>query len=242
MQEELEDYREGLERLVRERTAQLEEANRELEAFSYSVSHDLRAPLRHINGFVSLLQRHSSGFDKESQRYVEIISSSTSRMGRTELMKKRIDVDLLVKRVIAEISEPEDSSKIAWNLERLPEVEADSGMLRLVFVNLISNAMKYSRKRPDPEIWIAHERKDGEDVFSVKDNGVGFDMSYKGRLFGVFQRLHRQDEFEGVGIGLANVRRIIMRHGGKVWAEGEAGKGATFYFSLPSQESERKHE
>ncbi len=246
MLEELKIYREHLEGLVKERTSQLEEANRELESFSYSVSHDLRAPLRHINGFVKLLQRHATTLDNESKRYLEVVSSSTaemgtlidslldfSRMGRTELTKHRTDVDSLVSRVISELSPPGGEQKVKWDIGRLPAVEADPNLLRLVFMNLISNAVKYSRGRELPEIAIRHSRKKNEDIFMVKDNGVGFDMNYKDRLFGVFQRLHGQDQFEGIGIGLANVRRIILRHGGRVWAEGEVGKGAAFYFSLP---------
>ncbi len=249
MLEELNRYRDHLESLVEERTFQLEEANRELESFSYSVSHDLRAPLRHISGFVTLLHnRIGSSFDKESNRYLQIISSSAaemgalidnllnfSRMGRTQLMKRKTNAGALVKDAIDELSAEGDSSRIVWSVAPLPDVDADPNMLRLVFVNLISNAMKYTSRRERPEICISCEHTDEEDIFIVKDNGVGFDMRYKDRLFGVFQRLHSQEEFEGIGIGLANVRRIVGRHGGRTWAEGKLNEGATFYFSIPSR-------
>lgn len=249
MLEELNRHRDHLEALVNERTAQLEEANKELESFSYSVSHDLRAPLRHINGFVSLLKnRIGSSLDAESERYLQTISASTvemgtlidsildfSRMGRTALMVRKTNVGLLVRAVIDELSAEGDSSRIVWSIAPLPDVDADPGMLRLVFENLISNAMKFSSRKERPEICISCTRSDGAEVFVVKDNGVGFDMKYMDRLFGVFQRLHSQEEFEGVGIGLANVRRIVGRHGGRTWAEGKLNEGAAFYFSIPSK-------
>ncbi len=247
MLEELKKHREQLEELVKERTGQLEEVNKELEAFSYSVSHDLRAPLRHIGGFVELLQqRASASLDDESRRYLEIVSSSAiemgtlidnlldfSRVGRRELVRRKTDVGGLVRGVIGDMSRDVEGRAIEWEIGRLPEVEADPNMMRLVFVNLLSNAVKYTRPRERAEIAVRHSRNESEDVFSVHDNGVGFDMRYVDKLFGVFQRLHTQDEFEGTGIGLANVRRIVRRHGGRTWAEAKVNEGAAFYFSLP---------
>ncbi len=237
-----------LERQVADRTAQLEAANKELEAFAYSVSHDLRAPLRHIDGFLKLLQKRTSTIlDEESQDYVDTIFNSVwrmeqliddllsfSRMGRQEMLKTDVDVGSLVMEVIGEYESETQGRTIRWNMHELPTVSGDRAMLRLVLVNLISNALKFTQQRQEAEIEIGCILdSDREIVIFVRDNGVGFDMAYADKLFGVFKRLHRADEFEGTGIGLANVRRIIDRHGGRVWADGEVGRGATFYFSLP---------
>lgn len=245
---ELDKNHEKLEQLVKERTVQLEEANRELEAFSYSVSHDLRAPLRHIDGFVQLLQKgaHAS-LDDKNRKYLEIISSSARTMGvlidellifsrenKMELKKTRIQVRGLVDEIVSSLENEMQDRMIDWDVNISSEVEADASMLRLVFVNLLSNAVKYTGTRERADIYIGDFERDNETVFFVRDNGVGFDMKYVDKLFGVFQRLHRSEEFEGVGIGLANVRRIINRHGGKTWAEGKVNGGATIYFSLPS--------
>jgi PAS domain S-box-containing protein len=228
--------------------AALAELNRELEAFSYSVSHDLRAPLRHITGFVGLLSRSATPkLDAEEQRRLQTIADAAtrmgrlvddllafSRMGRTALQKRRISLADIVRDARREIDNDPSNVRVTWKIGSLPDVEADAAMLRLVFVNLLSNAVKYSRGRPGPTVEIGVEGAGSDEtVIFVRDNGVGFDMQYAGKLFGVFQRLHSSDEFEGTGIGLANVRRIINRHGGRTWAEGALNAGATFYFSLP---------
>ena len=230
------------------RATQVETANRELESFSYSVSHDLRAPLRHIDGFVGLLKKNRSSMDEKSQRYLQIISESAkhmgrliddllsfSRMGRAEMQHSVVSMQELLKEVQRELGKEAAGRSIEWKVGRLPAIQADPAMLRLVFINLLSNAIKYTRPREEAVIEIGSDCSRPDAVaFYVRDNGVGFDMRYIDKLFGVFQRLHRADEFEGTGIGLANVRRIIHRHGGETWAEGRVGSGATFYFSLPT--------
>lgn len=231
------------------RAEQLEAANRELESFSYSVSHDLRAPLRHIDGFAALLGKHAERtLDDEARRYIRVISKSArqmgrliddllafSRIGRATLRWENVDLDALVAGVIADGQYDTAERTIAWEIAALPRIRADAGLLRQVWVNLIDNAVKYSGKQDAPRIAIAgsEDAKAGEYVFSVRDNGVGFDMAYADKLFGVFQRLHGPTEFEGTGIGLANVRRIVARHGGRTWAESRVNAGATFYFSIP---------
>jgi PAS domain S-box-containing protein len=239
---------------LQQRAAQLEMANQELEAFSYSVSHDLRAPLRHIDGFVKLLARDAGEkLDERGRRYLDIIADSArqmgmliddllvfSRMSRSELRHARVSLDALVHEAIHGLEGETNGRPIHWKIASLPEVEADPAMLRQVWVNLIANAVKYSRPRNPAEIEIGCDRDNGEFVFFVRDNGVGFDMQYAHKLFGVFQRLHRPEEFEGTGIGLANVRRIIHRHGGRTWAEGKRDGGATFFFSLPRSATEMK--
>ncbi|HZZ59044.1 MAG TPA: ATP-binding protein [Opitutaceae bacterium] len=234
-----------LERRVRERTAQLETANRELEAFSYSVSHDLRAPLRHVDGFSAMLRKHAeTTLDEKGKRLLNTISDSAKRMGqliddllafsrisRSQLSHSDVDHDALVAAVIREGRH--DNPALEWSVAPLSPVRADPAMLRQVWSNLIANAVKYSGKNPRPRITIGERDEGGERVFFVRDNGVGFDMAYADKLFGVFQRLHGPSEFEGTGIGLANVRRIVTRHGGRTWAEGKVGEGAAFYFSLP---------
>jgi len=242
-----------LEQRVTERTAELEIANKELEAFSYSVSHDLRAPLRHLQGFVEILQNNKrTSLDEESRNCLRTIGDSARQMGRliddllafsrtarAELSKTRINLAHLAQSVIRDLSHEMDNRKVEWNIGVLPEVQADPSLLRQVFINLLGNALKYTRPRPVAHIEIGSAPAEREDIIFVRDNGVGFDTRYSHKLFGVFQRLHRAADFEGTGVGLANVRRIIVRHGGRTWAESEQGRGATFYFSLPKPRSAR---
>lgn len=239
---------EELEQRVADRTGQLETANKELEAFSYSISHDLRAPLRHIEGYIDLMEKRlSTVLDDEARRYMSIVGGSArkmgvlidellsfSRMGRVEMQKVRVDLGRLVKEVIEQLRPENQGRQIQWDISPLPAVDGDASLLRLVVTNLVSNAIKFTQSRQVAQIEIACSLNDKhEQMFSIHDNGVGFNMQYAKKLFGVFQRLHGTDEFEGTGIGLANVRRIIHRHGGRTWAEGLPGGGATFYFSLP---------
>ena len=248
MEAELINHRMHLEEQVTERTTELESANRELEAFTYSVSHDLRAPLRHIDGFLALLQKKSEAdLDEKCQHYMEAISGaaqkmgmlidnllSFSRMGRHAMLHQQVDLGMLVREVIQELEPDAAGRNIHWHIGDLPVVTGDAAMLRMVLANLVDNALKFTRPRQEAEIEIGtHVSQSSEAVVFVRDNGVGFDMAYADKLFCVFQRLHRTEEFEGTGIGLANVRRIIARHGGRTWAEGKLGQGAAFYFALP---------
>jgi signal transduction histidine kinase len=237
-----------LEERVRQRTEELDLAYKDLEAFSYSVSHDLRAPLRHVTGFSTLLKQHVAGsLDERGRRYLDTLIAAASRMGRliddllafsrmgrASLSPRRVDLAQLVREAQAEIAPETTAREIVWDVHTLPSVYADPALLRPVMVNLLSNAVKYSSTRPVARIEIGSSRSEtGEAVVFVRDNGVGFDMKYADKLFGVFQRLHSSDEFGGTGIGLANVKRIISRHGGRTWAHGVVNQGATFYFSLP---------
>lgn len=235
-----------LEQRVRERTALLEAANKELEAFSYSVSHDLRSPLRHISGYVQLLQMRKSDLDAKSLHYLDTIADAArrmgaliddllafSRIGSAEMHRTTIRLGELVHSSIAELQPETKGRKIEWVIAPLPDIQGDPSLLRLVVSNLLSNAVKYTRPRREATIEIGSTADTRESVIFIRDNGVGFDMRYVDKLFGVFQRLHRAEDFEGTGIGLANARRIIQRHGGRTWAEGELDRGATFYFSIP---------
>jgi signal transduction histidine kinase len=229
------------------RAAELEASNKELESFAYSVSHDLRAPLRHMVGYSELLQKQASSLlDDKSQRFIRTILDSAKRMGnliddllafsrigRAATRETEVDLEQLVKEVVVEIGQDTRSRDIAWKIGALPVCYGDRSMLKLVVVNLVSNAAKFTRMRKPAEIEIGCVDRDKEVEVFVRDNGAGFDMQYVDKLFGVFQRLHLAEQFEGTGIGLATVQRIIHRHGGKVWGEGAVDQGATFYFSLP---------
>jgi PAS domain S-box-containing protein len=230
------------------RAVDLDASNKELESFAYSVSHDLRSPLRHVAGFAELLQKKASEYlDDKSRQYVETILTASKRMGnliddllafsrigRAETKNNPVNLDQLVREAIAELREATTGREIAWKVGALPVCLGDRAMLKLVVLNLLSNAVKFTQTRSHANIEIgsSNPTKDEVEVF-VRDNGVGFDMQYVDKLFGVFQRLHRMEEFEGTGIGLATVQRVVHRHGGKVRAEGAVDRGATFYFSLP---------
>ncbi len=236
-----------LEQRVQQRTADLAAANKELEAFTYSVSHDLRAPLRHVMGFVELLEKKSEANpDTEVRRYTQIILEASQRMGklidgllwlsrvgRVAMVNTEVDLGQLVQEARQELAPDMAGRTIEWRIAPLPHVRGDATLLRSVIVNLLSNAIKYTRKKNPARIEIGSEVRNAEVIFYVRDNGAGFDMRFAGKLFGVFQRLHPVEEFAGTGIGLASVRRIIERHGGRVWAEGEVERGATFFFALP---------
>jgi signal transduction histidine kinase len=246
----LNEFNQTLEQKVRHRTAELETLNQELEAFSYSISHDLRAPLRGIIGFASILvEDYSSRLDDEAIRITGIIKDNTlkmghliddllafSRMSRQDINMTNIDMATMVHEVIEEITQSDKHSRIRWVVGDTPPVCGDIHAMRQVWINLISNAVKYSANKQEPCIEIGSYKRDGENIFFVKDNGVGFDEKYKHKLFKVFQRLHSAEDFEGTGVGLAIVEKIISKHDGKVWAEAALKNGASFYFSLPDKQ------
>ncbi len=233
--------------VLNERNRELTAANKELEAFSYTVSHDLRAPLRHVSGFIHQLHEHTGrALDEEAKRYLTLIREAAnemgrlidhllafSRMGRSEMRLSLVDMNQVLHQALDDIRPELTERRIEWDLATLPKVYADPALMRQVWTNLLSNAVKYTRPRDPARVQVGcQDTQAGEWVFFVRDNGVGFDMKYAGKLFGVFQRLHRAAEFEGTGIGLANVRRIIARHGGHIWAEGKPDLGATISFTL----------
>jgi len=245
--ETLNKFNHNLEQMVKDRTAQLEAANKELESFSYSVSHDLRAPLRAIHSYMNIfVEEYGSKFDDEGKRLMDIVLKngkkmgqliddllSFSQLGRKELTKTMLSMNDIVVSIWNDMYKPEENRKVQFILNPLPDAYAEQATIRQAWTNIISNALKYTKNKSETIIEISGEKKGNEIVYSIKDNGSGFDMKYYNKLFGVFQRLHSQEEFEGTGVGLAIVDRIITKHGGKVWAEGKVNEGATFYFSLP---------
>jgi signal transduction histidine kinase/DNA-binding response OmpR family regulator len=238
----------NLEQKVADRTARLKMLNAELETYSDSVSHDLRAPLRHIGGYLEMIRDdQGNALTDSSRRHLAVIADAArrmetliedllefSRMGRTELHHARVNMNRLAEEVRQELLPETKNRAILWDIGDLPEMNVDRALVKQVWSNLIGNALKYTRQRPRAEIRVGGVAGEGESIFFVEDNGVGFDMQDASKLFGAFQRLHRQDEFEGSGIGLANVRRIVERHGGRTWAKAEPDRGATFYFTLPT--------
>lgn len=244
--QQIRKFNEELEHRVNVRTAELEAANKELETFSYSVSHDLRAPLRHIDGFSRmLLESCGPQLGAEGQKYLDRICVATQHMGNLidDLLKlaqvgrrvldlKPVELSGLVREMLDEFKAETQGRKIEWEVGPLPSVTCDAGLIKQVFSNLIGNSIKYTRRRETAVIEVGQTVIAGTPAFFIRDNGAGFDMKYADKLFGAFQRLHQETEFEGTGIGLATVHRIIQRHGGRIWAEADLGKGATFYFTL----------
>ena len=250
VQEEIQRLNAELERRIVQRTAQLETTNKELEAFSYSVSHDLRAPLRTIDGFSKIImEEYSDKIDDEGKRLLTIIRTNTQKMGdligdllnlsratRDEMKVVRVDMSALADSVYHEVASPEVQNHCSFSVGQLPEAYCDPALIKQVWRNLISNAIKFTGRSAEQKIHIGGSTTNGVSEYFIKDSGVGFDPRYVHKLFGAFQRLHKTEEFEGTGVGLALVQRIIHRHGGGVWAEGTVGQGATFHFSLPAKE------
>ncbi|EMJ56419.1 response regulator receiver domain protein [Leptospira interrogans serovar Valbuzzi str. Duyster] len=232
---------------LRQKNLELEYSNKELDAFTYSVSHDLKAPLRAIRGYTKILKEdYEEKFDEEGKRVLGLIIDNSlkmsslidsllllSKLGKKDMKKKPIDMNQLVNMILQEFQEDLKNGKTSLEIKKLPSIMGDAELLKQVLINLISNAIKYSSKKENPKVEIGSSTNEKEITYYVKDNGAGFNMQYVNKLFGVFQRLHENSEFEGIGIGLAIVQRIVLRHGGRVWAEGELDRGATFFFSLP---------
>jgi two-component system sensor kinase len=247
MEEQLRSLNTELEIRVQQRTQDLTEVNEELEAFAYSVSHDLRAPLRAVDGFShKLLKTYGDQLDSEGRRLLQVVRDNAqrmgqliddllrfSRLGRRELQIEPVDMEALARGVAAELLAPEGERQIKFNCGQLPRANGDGAMLREVWANLIGNAIKFSRDRAVAHITVGGREEGNEVIYWVRDDGAGFDMAYADKLFGVFQRLHRQDEFEGTGVGLALSQRILHRHQGRIWGEGQPDGGATFHFTLP---------
>jgi PAS domain S-box-containing protein len=245
-----------LEEQVARRTAELQTANKELEAFNYSVAHDLRAPLRHIHGFSDLLMRDAqSTLSDDGRHFLDCILEGTSRagtlieallslsrIGRQPLSLRRIPLGKVAQEVIDDLARENANRQIEWKAGDLPVVACDPGLMRIVFVNLLGNAVKFTRPRATAIIEIGHKLLHGDPVLFVRDNGVGFDMRYVDKLFGMFQRLHSEKDFEGTGVGLATVRRILQKHGGRIWVESELDKGTTFYFTLAGLQALPEHQ
>jgi PAS domain S-box-containing protein len=243
-----------LEQRVQERTAQLEAANKELEAFSYSVSHDLRAPLRHINGFSqALLEDYADKLDEEGRNYLQQVRAASQEMAqliddvlqlarvtRSEMHQESANLSELANSVVAELRERDAGRSVAVQIAEGLLIHGDKRLFRIMLSNLLGNAWKFTSQQEQPEIVFGSEQKDGDTIYFVRDNGAGFDMAFADKLFGAFQRLHTAHEFEGTGIGLATVQRIINRHGGRVWAEGAVDQGATFYFTVPDSKGEKR--
>lgn len=251
---QLQDLTENLQKLVEERTAELKKAHEDLESFVYSVAHDLRAPVRHIGGFLQFLRNELGGnITEKAARFLDVIDEASrhmsalidglldfARLGKIVPKIEVVDMYKLVAEILEDFKDDIERHHIAVRCENLHAIHADRTLIRATLVNLIGNAIKFSSHKEQPEIEIACHPSETEHIISMRDNGVGFDMQYADKLFGIFQRLHGEKEYAGTGIGLASVKQIVIRHGGRVWAEGEIGKGACFYFSIP-KEPDKSH-